>query len=83
LRPDIRIKYRMLKEKNRALLKGGLNEKQPAELAVDGGLAADRERKRRQAAAERPIPGKKQKPAVGGRGAHSGGRGAPAILLTC
>jgi hypothetical protein len=66
---------RVLREKNRALLKGGLNEKQLAELAADkpdtehpqrcrGGQSADREHKRTRVAAKNsePRPGKKRSP---------------------
>jgi hypothetical protein len=56
-------RYRILSVKNRALLKGGLNEKQAAGLTADkpesehprergGGQSADRERKGSRAAAK-------------------------------
>ena len=65
--------YLTLREKNRALLKGGLNEKQLAEPAAGKpeaehphgrGQSAYRERKHRRIAAKKPqpIPGKKRNP---------------------
>jgi hypothetical protein len=64
--------YRMLKEKNRALLKGGLNEKQPAEPAAGTpeiehphergvGQSADRESKHRRRSAKKPEPRPRKK----------------------
>jgi hypothetical protein len=57
--------YRILRAKNRALLTGGLNEKQPAESAAGnqetkhpdgrgGGQTADRKRKYRRISAKKP-----------------------------
>jgi hypothetical protein len=68
-------KYRVLKEKNRALLTGGLNEKQPTKPAAGaletkhrdgrgGGQTADRKRKRSRVTAKKPErkTGKKRRP---------------------
>ena len=77
--------YRVLSEKNRALLTGGMTADTPeAEHPDGGGQNSDRERKHTRISAKKPEPrpGKKEKPLGSGHAAQRVGRGAPAILLT-
>jgi hypothetical protein len=80
-------RYRILSEKNGALMKGGLDEKQPAGLTAGkpesehprergGGQSADRERKDSRAAAKSRSRAREPR----GSGHSERGTGAPRIV---